>query len=918
MQPASKRNLHAPIVAKKVPLRAEIFKTVRTFNRQEARSPSRALEDAWEFNRVNRKSVYCQVQSLIGDGLTLRSKSYLFLFIVLGLAALSGFLYTQRPYKYGLDVRGGVRFTFEMDASQLTAEQKQNMAQVKANLQSVLEKRIVGSIGVAEGTVQMKEPSQGQTQFIVELPGEADIEKARGVLSTTASIKWYHAKNLTTEQIMYRPYEESGKEAEGGNPAVTFRKRNDTTGKEIKPGDPEYQTIIAGWELILSGDELARAEAIPTGESYIPGMRFSNSGAEKMERWTRANQYRGEKLAAVLDGVVLSVAPLAKGAIIREEGQIQGTYTTDYVKNLVNLLNSGALPVSLKEISSQKVDPTIGQQALDKIVMAGMISFGIIALFMVVYYVFPGFVALLALLLYILFSLAVLKFIGATFSLAAIAGFILSVGMAVDANILVFERVKEELREGRDLMRAIDLGFKRALSAIIDSNVCTILTCAVLANLGTGPVKGFANTLIIGVAISLFTAITVTRSLLKFLVGSGIGTNPKLYGLERGWFGERLEAGADENPLPIINRSKLYFMISALPIIPGVIFLMMGGLKPNVEFQTGYEAVYAVSDNSITSASITSKLEASGIKGSNIKFASAKEGRLVYITVPQTDELKTLGTEAASKKITESAGMPVAASEFTFVSPTVRDETYRNAVLGIIFSALLIVLYLAIRFGSGLGGFAVGIRFAIASVVALIHDVIVVVGLAAVAGYFMGWEISSLFITAMLTVIGFSTHDTIVIFDRIRENLRRHKTGESFERLVDRSITASLARSLNTSMTVIVTLVLLITIGSATPDLKLFNLAMVIGIISGTYSSIFNAAPILYLWDKMIVRKKGEQFGIVRLAEEDLARQRMTAAQVVQPAAAEGMTAQPPAGYGQVRRRSSAQQKGTVNLDDEP
>lgn len=847
----------------------------------------------------------------------MRSKSFLFLFIVLGLAALSGWLYTQRQYKYGLDVRGGVRFTFEMDASKLSEEQRANMADVKLKVQRVLEKRIEGGLAVAEGTVQLKEPGQGATQFVIELPGETDVEKARSLLSTTASIEWFHASNLTTEAIPYRPYVESGKEAEGGNPVVTFTRRNDTSGKEIKPGDKEYEDIIKGWKLILKGDELARAEAIPTGTGYMPGMRFNAEGARKMEEWTRANQYRGEKLAAVLDGVVLSVAPLQKGAIIREEGQISGTFDTEYVKNLVSLLNSGALPVTLREISSQRVDPTIGQQALDKIVLAGLISFGIIALFMVVYYVFPGFVALLALLLYILFSLAVLKLIGATFSLAAIAGFILSVGMAVDANILVFERVKEELREGRDLMRSIDLGFKRALSAIIDSNVCTILTCTVLANLGTGPVKGFANTLIIGVAISLFTAITVTRSLLKFLVGSGIGNNPKLYGLDRGWFGEHLEAGADEKPLPIIGRAKLYFIISALPIIPGIIFFMMGGLKPNVEFLAGYEAVYSVKDTSITSAQLVSKLDQAGYKGANIKFAGAEGGKNIYITVPQTDELKTLPPGEVEKRITTAAGLTGPANEFTMVSPTVRDETYRNAVLGIIYSALLIVMYLTIRFGAGLGGFAVGIRFAVASIVALLHDVIVVIGLAAIAGYFFGWEISSLFITAMLTVIGFSTHDTIVIFDRIRENLRKHKAGESFERLVDRSITASLARSLNTSMTVILTLVLLITVGSVTPDLKLFNLAMVIGIISGTYSSIFNAAPILYLWDKAIVKRKGEKYGIVALAEEELARQRVMAAQVSQPAAATA-DGPAPAGYGQVRRRSSSQPRGTVNVDDEP
>lgn len=841
----------------------------------------------------------------------MRSKSYVFLLIVLGLAGLSGFLYTKTKYNYGLDVRGGMRFTFEMDKSKLTAEQRAEIASVRANMQRILTNRVTSGLGVVEGTVQYKDPDQ----FIIELPGATDENEARKLLSTTASIEWYHARNVVNKSQPYNQYEEGKTETVNGSPAVTFVKRGDTNGKEIKPGDPEYQRIIDGWgEPIIKGDELAKAEAIPLGDTYMPSMNFSAAGARKIEDWTRKNQFLGSKLAAVLDGVVLNIAPLKEGAIIRESAQIDGTFEKQYVLSLVNLLNSGSLPVSLKELESSRVDPTIGQTALDMIIKAGLISFGVILLFLLIYYVFPGFVASIALLLYILFSLTVLKLIGATFSLAAIAGFILSVGMAVDANILVFERFKEEMREGRTLMQAIELGFRRALPAIIDSNICTILTSMVLANLGTGPVKGFASTLIIGVALSLFTAITVTRSLLIFLVGSGIGTNEKSYGLGRNWFGESLEATAESKPLQVMQRLKLYFGISLAMIIPGLIFLGMGGLKPNVEFQEGYEAAFLVRGNEANGKQVIENLERAGIKGANVKFGEAKGARQMILTIPQTEELRAMDVSAARAKIKEATGMADEPVGFTSVGPQIRDETYRNAVLGVIFSSALIVLYLAIRFGFALGGFVIGLRFAFSAILAMLHDGAIVLGLAAISGYFLGWEVSSLFITAMLTVIGFSTHDTIVIFDRIRENLRRKKRGQDFETLINVSITQSLARSINTSFTVLITLAILIFMGSATPDLKLFNLAMLIGIAAGTYSSIFNAAPILFLWDKMAIKSKGEEAGIVYQVEQEFARQRMVAAQVDAPtpsAAAPGSAA----GYGQVKRRSSAREQGTREID---
>jgi protein-export membrane protein SecD/preprotein translocase SecF subunit len=995
-----------------------------------------------------------------------QSRSYLFLLLVVVLSLASWFLYTQRDYQFGLDVKGGVRFTYEMDVEGIP--EGETAGTVQRRLVNILTNRAAGPLGVTEPIIMPK----GEREIIVELPGLRDQELAREIMSTTASLEWYHATNVATEQAQFREYRVEPRSQESAIPEVHFQRRSD--GQVLTPDMPEYQRMIQGWRLILQGDELARAEREPYGPgNYIPAMIFSPEGAAKMEQWTRENTYRGEMLAAVLDGRVISIAPLHQGAIIRDRGVITGTFEPRYVQNLVELLNAGALPVTLTETSSSTVDPSIGEYALDRMVTAGVIALAFLGLFLLVYYAFPGLIALVALVLYLLFTLTVLKWANTTFSLAAIAGFVLSVAMAVDANILVFERLKEELKAGKDLGRAIDLGFKRALGAIIDGNACTILTSIVLFNLGTGPVKGFASTLIIGVAISLFTAIFITRSLLVFSVNSGLGANPKWYAIKRGWFGERLESGAKAKPLQIVNHAKRYFIISGAIIVPGLIFILMGGIRPNVEFRGGYQvSVNAPAD--LTLAEINRRLAAAGVRGAQVKFEDAAEGRLAVINVPREavedllehppvpvngatpapgaetqpgaqqpgaeqpgatppgaavgeppagqpaetppaegqpaegqpeggqtgaslildQEKRTLyaqlqpptepplqmppiqdpppGAEppaaeppaaeppvaqtpatdppateppaegqpapmqeptpqertpgpgarvevpAAQRMIAEAAGFTAADIRGgDFVGAAVQQETIRNAILGVIISAVLIVLYLAIRFGFALGGLVVGLRFAGATIGALIHDLLVVLGLAGITGYLFGWEISALFISAVLTVIGFSTHDTIVIFDRIRENLHKPVRGEEIDNLLNRSVTQSLARSINTSATTVVVLGILMVVGSPTHELRLFNAAMLIGIATGTFSSLFNAAPILYLWDRAVARKKGEDETMLGLATAQ-AKARLAArtTEELRPATATGPVQTETGQYGQIRRRRSSEQPKRQDDDD--
>lgn len=846
---------------------------------------------------------------------------------MIGLAVLSGFIYKSTSYRLGLDIQGGIRLTYLVKATDKAGKPitGQQFQEVRKTLIGVLENRVTGPMSVAEASVIAK----GENEVAIEIPGFADPNEARRILSTTAVLRVYWAKNVKTPKASYRPYDLGAKSEDPNNPNVDFV---DSQGKPLSASEPKekdepddaysayrayrslplsertvdkaytkltkaagtapagwnewktkykwderaasydgYQRMIEGWEILLEGADLAKAEPQIQGSNVQPSFKFQGEGSKRLADWCRQHQYDSDNLAFVLDGQVLSFAPLQEGAVLDGAGYIQGTFTQQYVNTLCGLLNGGALPATLEETSSQSLDPTIGKVALDQMLKAGMIAVGVIVLFMLAYYAFPGFVALIALGLYILFNLAVLKLLGATFSLAAIAGFILSIGMAVDANILVFERTKEEMREGRSLLTAVELGFKRAFPSILDSNVCTIITSIVLYEYGTGPVKGFATTLIIGVAISLFTAVTVTRSLLIFSVTSGIATNPKVFALERQWFGKELGH--------VMERSKTWFAISIATMIPGIIFLFMGGLKPNVEFQGGYEATYKVpASSTMTPSDVSNKLEAGGFKGSNVKFSTVAGEKLAIVTVPLDKKLEK-GSEYA--KIAEATGglEKLVTPQLNIVGPQIQAETVQNAVKSVVISSVLIILYLAFRFGSSVGGFASGLKFGASAIGALLHDIIVVVGIAAIVGHFLGWEISSLSITAMLTMIGFSVHDTVVIFDRVRENLRRPHQGEEFGHLCNRSVTQSFARSLNTSGTVIVTLLVLVFFGTPTVDLKFFCVAMLTGIISGTYSSIFNATPILYMWDKVTVKKHGEEKGLMGLATAEMNRLRALAAQ---------------------------------------
>ena len=616
-----------------------------------------------------------------------------------------------------------------------------------------------------------------------------------------------------------------------------------------------------GGKPILTGADLEPSSSAHLGQDGRPTVSqvFNPKGTAAFADFT--TQHTGEIMGIVLDDSLLS-SPFIKQPITDGQGEISGGFgTLSAAQSLSNLLNAGALPIPLTQVETQSVEASLGVGAVTKSLIAGGVGLTLVLLFMLAYYRLPGLLADIALLIYALFTLAIFKgglnwlFPGLviTLTLPGIAGFILSIGMAVDANILIFERLKEELRDGKALRPAIDSAFKRAFTAIRDSNICTCITCIVLLTLGTASVKGFALTLLIGVLVSLFSAITVTRTLLYLLVDlfPGLAKNPALFGLGvNSLIGQTIGSGTRVG-MNIIGRRKLFYSVSLGIILPGLLFLALGGLKPSIEFKGGtqIQTQYA---KVVTQPEVEKAIQAQGFKDNTIQMAEGGTTAIVSVSEQSTTASKLDSPVYQRLMAALNTLGPNTEQAFGNVGSVISKEVTSNASWAIVIASGLIVLYLALVFG--IGGFVAGLRLGTSAVVALLHDILVLLGAFAIFGYFLGWEIDSLFITAMLTVIGFSVHDTVVIFDRVRENLRHKSRGENFESLVNRSIGQTLARSINTSLTVVMTLVALVVLGGQTT--RLLNVALLIGILSGTYSSIFNAASILVDWENWLAKRR--------------------------------------------------------------
>jgi SecD/SecF fusion protein len=746
-------------------------------------------------------------------------KTYLLIFIlvlfVFGLwviLPLDSEKLGRKGFQLGLDLKGGSHLVYEADLTK--KDPTQTDAQVMEGVLQKIERR-ANAYGVTEPIVQR----QGNNRILVQLPGVKDIDEALKLIGQTAQLDFREQK-----------LDEQGKPVldEKGNPEWVIAKgvgedgkERELTGKYFKPN--------------------ANVVLEPRTNNPEVAFEWNLEGATVFEQVTKRNLQK--PLGIFLDNQLIS-APTVQ-AVIKDKGVITGL-KIDEARTLAIQLNSGSLDVPLKIVQRMDVDATLGADSLRKSLLAGEIGLALVILFMLIYYRVPGLVAICALSVYGALLLAIFKLIPVTLTLPAIAGFIISVGMAVDANVLVFERMKEELRAGRTLVAAVEEGFRRAWPSIRDSNVSTFITCAILywfgGTFGAFMVKGFAVTLFIGVAMSLFSAITVTRTFLRSLVSSRLVTGLSAYlpysaaSTSSQMASNQVTPSKSLGVIDFVGKRNWYFLISALIIVPGIISLTVFGLKPGVDFSSGTAMTFHFSEQ-VEQGQLRQALTDLGYRDAIVQHTGEGNFLIRVKEIPPEEKVKLVdGME-------KTLGYKVAVPDFYAVSPIVAGETGRNAVIAVIAASIGILLYISFAFRR----MPKPLSWGTCAVVALVHDVLLVIGVFSFLGWIVGVEVDAMFITGMLTVVGYSVHDTIVVFDRIRENTLKG-VSKDFEVTVNSSILETLSRSLNTALTVLLAVTALFLLGGAT--IHYFMLVLLIGIVTGTYSSIFNASQLLVVWKR--------------------------------------------------------------------
>ena len=606
----------------------------------------------------------------------------------------------------------------------------------------------------------------------------------------------------------------------------------------------------------MLGDVLtdARQQYTQVGDASV-GLSMNSLGAKQWEELTGNVAKQGNAIAIVLDDVVYS-APGASQAISGGQTEISGSFTLNEAKDLANVLRAGKLPASADIIQSAEVGPSLGQEAIDSGKMSFMIALLMVFVWMIFYYGKAGLYANVALGLNILLIFGILAGLGAVLTLPGIAGIVLTIGMSVDANVLIFERIKEELALGKSQAEAIKDGFSNALSSILDANVTTLLTAIILFMFGTGPIQGFATTLIIGIATSLFTAIFITRLLVDWSANKG-GILP-------------FSTGATKNVMKnmginFLGKRKLTYIISAILVIASLGSLFTGGLNEGIDF-VGGRTFQVRFDKAVNTAEVSTKLtkvfgsaEVKTYGGSDqlkisTKFKIAEKGLTV------DEEIKTILFTQLKDML--PAGMTL--EQFTKgengqgivnamkVGPTIADDIKKNSLLAVLGSLLVVFLYILMRFKWW--------QFSLGAVAAVFHDVIIVLGIFSLLRNIMPFnmEIDQAFIAAILTVIGYSLNDTVVVFDRIREYFNNNEEW-AYGKTVNQALNSTLSRTLNTSITTLIVLVTIFILGSE--SIRGFIFALIIGVIVGTYSSLFIATPVMFdtVGNKELKRDKKEE-----------------------------------------------------------
>ena len=712
-----------------------------------------------------------------------KSRGILSLILVVAVIALLGFttimgfgkshIGSAKNIRLGLDLAGGVSITYQAKDANPTAEQ---MSDTIYKLQKRVEQYST------EATVYQ----EGSDRINIEIPGVTDANKILEELGKPGSLHFE---------------DESGK--------VVLE------GTDVKTAAAQTMT-----------DETTGAI------EYCVKLTLTDSGRTKFATATSANV--GKQIAIVYDKETIS-SPVVQSAITGGEAYIDGMESFAEAENLASTIRIGGLQLELEELRSNVVGAQLGEEAISTSLVAGAIGLAIVFIFMCIVYALPGFASSIALLIYTGVIMVLLNAFEITLTLPGIAGIILSIGMAVDANVIIFARVKEEMAAGKSVKSSLKAGFTKALSAILDGNITTLIAALVLGLKGTGSVKGFAQTLALGIVVSMFTALVITRLIIYAFYAIGLKA-PKLYGKQK-----------ERKTMDFLKKKVLSFAIAAVLIVIGVACMGInsasgnGAFKYSLEFMGGtastvtFKEDYSIKEIDSTIVPVVEKVTGDA----NIQTQKVQGSNAVVI---KTRSLNLEEREAFNKAMADEFGVDASTITAENISSTVSKEMRKDAIVAVLIATVCMLIYIWIRFKD--------VRFATSAVIALLHDVLIVLAFYAVSRIAVG----NTFIACMLTIVGYSINATIVIFDRIREALAEKKRNEEMSTLVNQCISDTLTRSIYTNFTTFVMVAVLYVLGVS--SIREFALPLMVGILAGTFSSIFITGPLWYVMKTKLNFKK--------------------------------------------------------------
>lgn len=780
--------------------------------------------------------------------------------------------------KQGLDLAGGVSITYEVVGDEVPTQEEINdtvfklqqkvdtystEAQVYPEGDTRINIEIPGVNNANEILEELGKP--GSLVFISETDAQGNYNYEPATTPEGAVI--YHdetwntfvmiAENLAVEYDM-----ETGAIVldEAGN-MVTYELAEDAKVSLQYQLNKTMEELQADGSVILTGNEVQSAKAQQQQDELgnlqnVVSLSFNETGTQSFAAATQKAVQNGETIAIYYDDRFLSV-PYVSTVIRDGQAVVTGTGNAEEAERLASNIRNGALKLQLQELRSNVVGAQLGSEAIKTCLQAAVIGFIVVAVFMIAVYFMPGFVSVLALVLYVFLIIITLSVFNEviTLTLPGIAGIILSIGMAVDANVIIFARIREELATGKTVQSAVDIGFKKATSSIVDGNVTTLIASFVLIIAGTGTVKGFAWTLAIGIILSMFTAMVVTRFLLNGLIAMGLD-HIKLFGI-----------GKERKIINFLSKGKIFVALSLLCILLGVVFMGINQgttgapLNLSLEFQGGTSTSLVLAENmSIEEidAEIVPGIEAITGDG-NVQVQKVEGGNEIIIKTRELDEDERQQLE---QLFIEEHGVDADSIQSQTIGATISGEMKKDSIIAVSIAVVCMLIYIWLRFSDW--------RFGISSVVALLHDVLVVLAFYAIAKVSVG----STFIACMLTIVGYSINATIVIFDRIRENYReaKQKADEAYLRkrqrdssqfeinlkeIVNKSINQTLSRSLFTSLTTFIMVAALYVLGVT--SIKEFALPLMVGIVCGAYSSVCLAGSLWYFLRNKFPMREGEE-----------------------------------------------------------